>query len=139
MSLRVCAECNWVINNRHSNSYECPKCNSNNMCCPILDKRDWNKMYEKQKTIMSRSLWKGGYMNNNTGFAWDYRNQFFGLTYDKEIQGSSFLELLESNTYKHSDGVPYMIFINFWRFSFDFESQWLYEKIFKYKYGYLPE
>lgn len=73
--------------------------------------------------------------------AWDYRTKYFGLTYDKDYNNAYYktMELLESNTYRHSDGVPYMIFINIWRFSFDFECQWLYLKIFKYKYGYLPE
>lgn len=48
MSVRVCAWCDWVINNRTQDDWDCPNCGSDEMACPITDTRDWNKMYKEQ-------------------------------------------------------------------------------------------
>ena len=49
MSYRVCAKCDYVIDNIIHQKYSCPKCNSEEMCCPIEDTRDWDKMYKEQE------------------------------------------------------------------------------------------
>lgn len=48
MSYRVCANCNFVINNSIHQEDECPKCNSKKMKCPIDNDDNWDKLYEKQ-------------------------------------------------------------------------------------------
>ena len=52
MSYRVCAECDYVINNRHHSKYNCPKCDSSKMRCPVVDKRNWDRLYFKQESIL---------------------------------------------------------------------------------------
>lgn len=51
MSYRICAECDCVINNTVHHKDECPRCNSLEMCDPVTDTRDWDKLYEIQKSI----------------------------------------------------------------------------------------
>lgn len=55
MSLRVCANCDYVISNKihHGN---CPRCDSDKMVDPLDDDRDWNKMYKKQREAMLKEI-----------------------------------------------------------------------------------
>ena len=48
MSLRVCAKCDFVIDNRIHNEEDCPRCKSTDMLCPNDDDRDWGELHLKQ-------------------------------------------------------------------------------------------
>ena len=58
MSYRVCAKCDHVINNRFYQEYDCPKCGSDKMCCPIEDTRDWEDLYCNQREHEGKSTGK---------------------------------------------------------------------------------
>jgi len=52
MSYRICADCDYVINNRFWHKDECPICESTEMVDPLEDDRDWDKLYEEQSASM---------------------------------------------------------------------------------------
>lgn len=49
MSYRVCANCQYVINNRIYSDDACPMCNSIQMTDPLEDNRSWDDLYESQQ------------------------------------------------------------------------------------------
>ena len=55
MSLRCCAKCDFILNNRFHKE-NCPACGSSEMKCPIEDTRDWNKLYKEQKERERKQL-----------------------------------------------------------------------------------
>lgn len=53
MSYRVCGNCDYVINNRTHDGDDCPRCQSLEMCDPVMDSRNWDELYKEQMARLS--------------------------------------------------------------------------------------
>ena len=58
MSYRVCAKCDYVINNRFNQTNKCSECGSTEMLFPDDDPRDWNRLYKDQQEKMLAEIRK---------------------------------------------------------------------------------
>ncbi len=56
MSYRVCANCDYVINNRILTEWNCPSCDGDKMLNPLDDDRNWDELYKMQKAKSLKEL-----------------------------------------------------------------------------------